>query len=249
MKFTVVTPVKNCGDEIFKTISSVRAQVNVDVEHLIIDGGQINPSLWNRLDPSKNLRIVYSEDTGIYDAFNKGVSLANGEFIGFLGSGDRFADQTSLEALKNTFLETGSDAVYGDLAFVAMGRQNMIVRNWVAGEYSRLKLLFGWMPPHPALFVRRACYQRWGLFTLALRPAADYELMLRFIHRHGMSLAYLPKTLVLMRAGGVSNASLKHRIRAHREDWKAWRMNGYHPSPFTLLAKPLRKLPQFLSRA
>jgi glycosyltransferase len=52
-----------------------------------------------------------------------------------------------------------------------------------------------------------------------------------------------------MRAGGVSNASFNHRIRAHREDWKAWRMNGYHPSLFTMLAKPLRKLPQFLSRA
>ena len=64
-----------------------------------------------------------------------------------------------------------------------------------------------------------------------------------------MTLAYLPETLVLMRAGGMSNASLKHRIRAHREDWKAWRMNGFQPSPFTMLAKPLRKLPQFLSRA
>ena len=104
------------------------------------------------------------------------------------------------------------------------------------------------MPPHPALFVKRTCYERWGLFTLALRSAADYELMLRFIHRHGMSLAYLPETLVLMRTGGVSNASWIHRLRAHREDWQAWRMNGYTPSLFTLLAKPLRKLPQFLSR-
>ena len=73
--------------------------------------------------------------------------------------------------------------------------------------------------------------------------------MLRFIHRHGMRLHYLPRTLVHMRAGGVSNASLGHRVRAHREDWKAWRMNGYLPSPFALLAKPLRKLPQFLSRS
>ena len=93
MKFTVVTPVRNCGDEIFKTISSVRAQVNVDVEHLIIDGGQINPSLWNKVDPSKNLRIVSSEDTGIYDAFNKGLKMATGEVVGFLNADDVFCDQ------------------------------------------------------------------------------------------------------------------------------------------------------------
>jgi glycosyltransferase len=244
VKFTVVTPVKNCGDEIFKTISSVRAQVNVDVEHLIIDGGQINPSLWNRVDPSKNLRIVSSEDTGIYDAFNKGVSLANGEFIGFLGSGDRFADQTSLEALKNTFLETGSDAVYGDLAFVAMGQQNMIVRKWVAGEYSRLKLLFGWMPPHPSLYVRKNVFNEVGYFDDGLSISGDYDFIVRLFNKTTIRTSYVKRRIVLMVTGGISNRlgrNLLYKFMEDRKIAKNQRLLGF----ITVMSKISRKSHQF----
>ncbi|MDC0337016.1 glycosyltransferase [Alphaproteobacteria bacterium] len=244
MKFTVVTPVKNCGDEIFKTISSVRAQVNVDVEHLIIDGGQINPSLWNRVDPSKNLRIVSSEDTGIYDAFNKGVSLANGGVIGFLGSGDRFADQTSLEALKNTFLETGSDAVYGDLAFVAMGQQNMIVRNWVSGEYSRLKLLFGWMPPHPSLYVRKDVFNEVGYFDDRLSISGDYDFIVRLFNKTTIRTSYVRKRIVLMVTGGISNRLGRNLLYKFMEDRKIAK-NQHLLGFITVMSKISRKSHQF----
>jgi len=83
---------------------------------------------------------------------------------------------------------------------------------------------------------------------LALKSAADYELMLRFIHKHGLQVAYLPEVMVRMRVGGVSNASAGNRLRANREDKAAWRMNGLKPLPWTLVMKPLRKIGQFLKR-
>ena len=169
--------------------------------------------------------------------------------VGILNADDAYAHDRVLAEVLDALERTGADGAYGDLDYVDGQDPTKVVRRWKAGDYVSGAFRRGWMPPHPTLFLTRRCYADHGLFNVTLRSAADYELMLRFIHRHGMTLTYLPETLVLMRAGGVSNASLLHRVRAHREDWKAWRMNGYHPSVFTMLAKPLRKLPQFLSRA
>jgi len=255
MRISVITVCFNAASTLKDAVESVLVQVPdakapFELEYIVVDGGSTDGTLELLAPYRERIATLISEpDQGLYDAMNKGVQAATGDVVAILNADDVYASTDVLARVAATFRDSGAEAVYGDLHYVSADDLTQVTRHWSAGAYTPGAFRRGWMPPHPALFVRRACYQRWGLFTLALRSAADYELMLRFIHRHGMSLAYLPKTLVLMRAGGVSNASLKHRIRAHREDWKAWRMNGYHPSPFTLLAKPLRKLPQFLSRA
>ena len=74
------------------------------------------------------------------------------------------------------------------------------------------------MPPHPAFFVRRRIYQTYGNFELELGSAADYELILRFLLKHRVTAAYILEVLVCMRTGGMSNVSLRNRIRANRID-------------------------------
>jgi glycosyltransferase len=105
--------------------------------------------------------------------------------------------------------------------------------------------LKGWMPPHPSLFLKRNCYERYGIFNTEFRTAADYELMLRFIHLHKIKIAYLYEVLVKMRVGGMSNLTLANRIKANREDKKAWLVNGLKPGMFTLVRKPLSKVVQY----
>ena len=255
MRISVITVCYNAASTLKDAVDSVLGQVPdaeapFDLEYIVVDGASTDGTLDLLAPYRERIATLISEpDQGLYDAMNKGVQAATGDVVAILNADDVYASTDVLASVAATFRDSGAEAVYGDLHYVAADDLSKVTRRWNAGTYRPGAFRRGWMPPHPALFVRRACYHRWGHFTLALRSAADYELMLRFIHRHGMTLAYLPQTLVLMRAGGVSNASLKHRIRAHREDWKAWRMNGYHPSPFTMLAKPLRKLPQFLSRA
>ena len=255
MRISVITVCYNAASTLKDAVESVLGQVPdaeapFELEYIVVDGASTDGTLDLLAPYRERIATLTSEpDEGLYDAMNKGVKAATGDVVAILNADDVYASTDVLARVAVTFRDSSAEAVYGDLHYVAADDLSQVTRRWKAGAYAPGTFRRGWMPPHPALFVRRACYNRWGLFTLALRSAADYELMLRFIHRHGMTLAYLPETLVLMRAGGVSNASLKHRIRAHREDWKAWRMNGFHPSPLTLLAKPLRKLPQFLSRA
>ena len=76
--------------------------------------------------------------------------------------------------------------------------------------------------------------------------AADYELMLRFLVKHRITTAYIPEILVKMRSGGMSNASLKNRLLANRNDRLAWKVNGLKPYPWTLYLKPLRKVGQYI---
>ena len=255
MRISVITVCFNAAATLTDAVQSVLAQVPdpevpFEVEYIVVDGASTDDSL-GVLSPFRDriATLISEPDRGLYDAMNKGIRAATGDVVAILNADDVFASTDVLAKVALAFTASGTDAVYGDLNYVAADNLSRVTRRWRSGTYSHGAFRRGWMPPHPALFMRRTCYKRWGMFNLSLCSAADYELMLRFIHRHGMTLTYLPETLVLMRAGGVSNASLKHRIRAHREDWKAWRMNGYHPSPFTMLAKPLRKLPQFLSRA
>jgi len=254
MRISVVTVCFNAATTVADAAQSVLGQVPhpelpFDLEYIVVDGGSTDGTL-DALAPFRDriATLISEPDRGLYDAMNKGIKAATGDVVAILNADDVYASTNVLARVAATFRETGAEAVYGDLHYVDPEDLGKVTRRWRAGAFSRGAFRRGWMPPHPTLFVTRSCYERWGLFTLSLRSAADYELMLRFIHRHGMSLAYLPETLVLMRAGGVSNASWRHRLRAHREDWQAWRMNGYPAPPLTLLAKPLRKLPQFLFR-
>jgi hypothetical protein len=89
-------------------------------------------------------------------------------------------------------------------------------------------------------------YEQLGGFNLNLYTAADYELMLRFLYRYGIKVAYLPEVLVNMRIGGASNRSIRNRVLANKGDRMAWEVNQLKPYWFTLYMKPLRKITQFL---
>jgi glycosyltransferase len=102
------------------------------------------------------------------------------------------------------------------------------------------------MPPHPTFFVRKEVYVKCGTFDTRFTSAADYELMLRFLFRNKVSSVYVPEIIVSMRVGGKSNQSIANRVHANNEDRKAWEVNGLKPYPFTILLKPIRKIPQFI---
>jgi glycosyltransferase len=179
---------------------------------------------------------------------NKGIGIASGDIIGILNSDDFYSAPNVLQQVVSAFQETGCDGVYGDLQYVDKDDTSRITRHWKAGSYKPGFFKWGWMPPHPSFFVKREVYEKFGRFNLSMRTAADYEIMLRFIHKHGIRLSYIPSVLVKMRTGGASNASLNSRLRANQEDRQAWAVNGLQPFWFTLYLKPMRKISQFILR-
>ena len=174
--------------------------------------------------------------------------IATGDIIANLNSDDFYIDNNVISDIVEKFEQEKSDTLYTDLYYVDAIDTNKIKRFWKSGEYKKGLFFKGWMPPHPTFFVKSEVYKKYGIFNLELRSAADYEIMLRFIHRYECSVSYLPRVTVRMRIGGVSNSSLNNRIKANREDKKAWKINGLKPKSFTFILKPLSKVSQFLNK-
>jgi glycosyltransferase involved in cell wall biosynthesis len=247
MKVSIITATYNSAATLEACLRSVAAQDHKSIEHIIIDGGSSDDTLQIVEKYKSNIAKVVSEmDEGIYYALNKGISLATGDIIGILHSDDFYVNEKVISKVAAEF-EKGADSVYSDLQYVDRSNTDKVIRNWRSGEYKEGIFLSGWMPPHPTFFIRRSCYEKYGAFNTKLRSAADYELMLRMLHKHEISTAYIPEVLVKMRVGGKSNATLMNRIRANKEDRLAWKLNSLEPGMFTLIFKPLSKIRQYLT--
>lgn len=246
MKLSIITVAFQAERTIARAAASVlgQRQTGFELEYIVVDGASQDGTL-AALEPYRGQidQLISEPDEGLYDAMNKGWQAATGDFVGFLNADDAYADDHVLARV--AAVAAGVGGVYGDLVYVD-GEQ--VTRHWVSGTYRPGAFRRGWMPPHPTFFARREAFAKWGGFRTELRSAADYELMLRFIHVHGLPLAYVPEVLVRMEVGGVSNASWRHRLRANREDRKAWELNRLRPWPWTRWLKPLRKMGQFIKR-
>ena len=186
-------------------------------------------------------------DGGFYEALNCGIRLAGGDIVGILNADDFYFNDRVLARVAEAFSKPEEEGVYGDLVYVA-GEGAKIKRYWKSGDYRRSDFRWGWMPPHPTIFVRRDVYDRCGGFRTDFGSAADYEWILRVMLKNGVPFARIPHVLVAMREGGMSNRSLAARFAANRNDRRAWAANNLTPLPWTFLLKPLRKLPQWFAR-
>lgn len=249
MKVSLITATYNSAHTIADCLESIHRQSYRNIEHIVIDG----LSKDNTLEIVENHKIPFTtvfsgKDKGIYDAMNKGLQRATGDIIGILNSDDFYADEAVIADVVKAFEDPSIDAVYGDLVYVDSRDTSRQLRYWKSGLMKPNSFLKGWMPPHPTFFVRKKLYEQYGGFETSLKSAADYELMLRFLYRYKVKAHYIPRVLVRMRVGGISNKSLLNRLRANREDRQAWKMNGLKPRFYTLYMKPLSKIFQFFEK-
>lgn len=230
-------------------MDSVVGQTYPDIEYIVVDGKSTDGTVEIvQSYGTKVAKFISESDKGLYDAMNKGIGMATGEVIGLLNADDFYRHPKVIENMVALFKRTESDAVYGDMLYVDREDTKKLKRYWRSGWYSNNAFKWGWMPGHLSFFARRKLYEQFGLFRLDMKSAADYELMLRFIHKNKAKLAYMDEVTIVMRAGGISNSSLKNRLRANREDQLAWELNGLKPYFFTLWLKPLRKIKQYMSK-
>jgi glycosyltransferase involved in cell wall biosynthesis len=245
MKISIITATYNSAATVRDTLTSIASQHYHNIEHLIVDGLSKDSTLEIVKEFSHVAKVISEKDNGIYDAMNKGVKLATGDIIGILNSDDFYTGPLVLSKVAAAFEDPSVEAVYGDLQYVKQDNVQVVTRTWKSGKYKKKSLYYGWMPPHPTFFIRRHVYDICGVFNTTLRSAADYELMLRVLLKFNVHAQYIPETLVKMRAGGMSNASLKNRLNANKEDEMAWKLNELKPYFFTTWLKPLRKVLQF----
>jgi glycosyltransferase len=247
MSITIITPVWNNTATVDHCLRSI-AEQTVPCQHILVDGASTDGTLEVIREHQGPDALVISEpDKGMYDAINKGLKQATGDIVGVLNADDYYPTNDVLQCVTDAFADPTVDVTYGDLLYVDREDTDKVIRTWKSGAFQRDKFYAGWMPPHPTFFIRRALYEQHGGYRLDLGSAADYELMLRMLLKHKANAAYIPRVLVHMRNEGMSNASLKNRIKANCFDRQAWRVNEIKPRPWTLLAKPLGKLGQWFA--
>ncbi len=241
MKLTVVTACYNSGKTLRTTLESVLAQRDSDYEYLVIDGASTDdsPAILQEYEPrfQGRLRWISEPDAGLYDAINKGIRLATGDFVGILNSDDAFSSPDILSQIAATLAAHPQiQVVYGDIRFVPNridgGRpcdlsKEPTLRYYSARHWRRWMLRWGYMPPHPSIYIRRDCFERLGFYKTDYRIAADNELLVRFLYKAKLPALYLKRCIVDMRVGGVSTKNLGATLLLNREIVRGHSENGY----------------------
>jgi len=246
---SIITATWNCRSTVTDCLASVAGQTWPHRQHVVVDGASTDGTLDVLQAHRQQLAVLQSEpDCGIYDALNKGLALATGDVVGFLHADDLYAHPQVLQHVAHAFADPSVCAVYGDLQYVRQHDTTQVVRHWQSSPFSPRRLAWGWMPPHPTLYVRREWCQRIGGFDTRYRIAADYLSILQLFSQPGFKAVYLPEVLVTMRLGGASNRSLRNIARKTGEDWRALRQArvGALGGVGALVWKNLSKLGQFV---
>lgn len=244
--FSIITATFNSAATLEDALESVASQDEKSWELLVQDGGSTDKTLQIAANFGK-AKLESKQDTGLYNAMNRGIQRATGQIVAILNSDDFYPNPLVLSRVRKAFEDNPTlDAIYGDLKYVQYNKPQKVVRNWQAGNYQHQAWEKGWMPPHPTFFVKKSVYERFGGFNEELNLAADYEFMLRSCFVEKIKVGYIPHVLVHMRLGGLSNSSIKNRLIANKEDRKAWRINGLSPPIGLAFLKPFRKIKQWL---
>lgn len=229
MKISIITVCYNSETTIRETIESVIGQTHPGIEYIVVDGASTDSTLSIINEYRKDISILISEpDKGIYDAMNKGVAAASGDFVGILNSDDIFINNNVIEELVS-FLQQNPDVdgSYADLVFVKRDNVNIITRKYSSKIFSPSKIRFGIMCPHPTFYAKREIFHKLGLYDIDYPIAADFELITRFIIG-GVNLRRFDLIMVKMREGGISTSGFWQRIIQNFELVRACKKNGIY---------------------
>ena len=247
MKISIITVVWNNEETIKDAIESVLNQTYQNIEYIIVDGASTDGTIEIVKGYADKVNKFISEaDGSLYEAMNKGISLATGDVIAFLHSDDAYADRSIISTVVDQF-DINIQGVYGDLLYTDKVDMDKIFRYWKSCDFSPSLLSKGWMPPHPTLFLRREVYQKYGTFDTSFKIAGDYDFMLRIL-KDNIAVKYLPQVVYKMRVGGESNRSIKNILNKSKEDLRAMRKNEINNPFFALFYKNMSKIMQLVRR-
>lgn len=246
MLISIVTVAYNSADTIADTLHSVLQQTYTDIEYWVIDGASTDDtlSIIRQWEPrfEGRLHVLSEPDHGIYDAMNKGVARCSGDVIGILNSDDFLSSPTVISQIAQAFQHDAQlGAVFGDVHFVSPSDLNRCVRYYSGRLYRPWLAPYGYMPPHPSLYVRCSIYQQYGAYLPQFKISADYELITRLFYVHHVPYRYLHLDVVTMRTGGASTDSWSSRQLGTEEDLQACRLLHVRTNRFMIHIKYLIK--------
>lgn len=198
IKFTIITICYNEEERIGKTVESVLQQTNREYEYIIVDGASTDQTL-NILSSYKNavMRIYSEPDSGISDAFNKGIAYSNGEYLLFLNSGDYFLENDVLERVANDIKNCSEEVITFAI--------KSIISNFLPdSEREGIKLWNESLIPHQGSFIKKEVFTKVGGFNPYYKIRMDYDFFTR-CRIQNITFKCIPKQIVYYDSSGVSS--------------------------------------------
>lgn len=192
---SIITVCRNAEATITRTIASVAAQKCARLEYIVIDGASTDGTVDILKNSPAVTQWISEPDHGIVDAFNKGLAMARGQWIGIINADDWYEDDAVVLALEHA---SGADVVHGSVRYWEADTAREVYHP--AHEKLHLEMTIN----HPSMFVRRSVYEELGGFDPAYKYAMDYELALRLMLGEARFQA-IPQVMANMRYGGTSD--------------------------------------------
>ncbi|MFT4802965.1 MAG: glycosyltransferase involved in cell wall biosynthesis [Psychroserpens sp.] len=198
--FSIIIPTYNVEALLPRTLKSVLCQDFEDMEVILMDGdsSDLTVAIANRKSNKDSRVKVFSEkDNGIYDAMNKAIGIATGDYLFFLGSDDVFYDHTILSQVYSSLSQNPVEVLYGN---VYSDRFNGIYN----GEFSKEKLFFKNIC-HQSIFFSKTVFLKTGLFNLKYKAHADYDHNLKWFLNKAITFRYEEIIIANYADGGFSS--------------------------------------------
>lgn len=206
IKFSVITVVFNGESEIEKTICSIINQSYLNIEYIIIDGkSKDNTIKICNYYRNKINRIISESDLGLYDAMNKGIELASGDYIVFMNCGDLFSSVNTLDNLSKKILERPNDFrpdfIYGDSIEESFIGEKQFYKKARSSKY----YWYGMFAHHQSMIYKVETIKSYKLsYDLEFPIAADYKFTIDFLSKSKNEL-YINEAICIFKQGGLSN--------------------------------------------
>ena len=232
----------NCKENIGHTLRSIEEQDYPHIEVIVVDGGSADGTVEIIKNYAEKTRFgckwISQKDEGIYDAMNKGYKLSNGDIIAFFN--DLFLKDNVVSLMVDAIVNENADGAHADLVYAVGDR---IKRYWHMGDGD---IRQGWMPGHPTLYLKREVYEKYGLYDISYKCAADYEFMVRILKDDEIKLVYVPVVIIKMFYGGTSNQGLSNYLVSLREGHRALVSNGVRRAMWIDFQRTFRVYMQFV---
>jgi len=244
IKVSVLTVCFNSENHIEKTIQSVLSQTYKNIEFIVIDG-KSNDNTLSIINSYKNRisKIISKPDLGPYDALNKAIMFATGDILCVLHSDDIFYDSYTVSSVVNAFSSGKADVLYGNLQYVNKSQKEKVFRDWKSGTFSPYKLSFGWMPPHPTVFIKPSLVREKNLYNLKYSISADYDWVLNIFKQKKIKIIFFNRTITKMSVGGMSNNSARNILVKLFQDYLIAKCHFKYPA-LTIFSKNIQKIYQ-----
>lgn len=247
MKISIITVCYNSAATIEKTIQSVSNQTHKNIEYIVVDSNSKDATLSIIRNYEGIITKWISEpDHGLYDAMNKGIAIATGELVGILNSDDTFYSDDVVAQISDFHKNHNVDSSVGNI--VQHKEDGKVVRVYTSRNWQPEKLKIGFMPPHPALFIKKEIFDAYGKYDLGFTIGADYELITRFFLKNNISWRYSGITTTAMLVGGLSSSGLSSYTLISKEIQKALTMNNVPFSAIKIKMRFLWKISGFLKK-